>query len=59
MQVEGFAGMAALTRGDFTPEDPRSIVTTTPTTLAAWAHSHLRPALLGTLPLGAGSEGQA
>jgi uncharacterized protein YbjT (DUF2867 family) len=46
IQVEGFAGMAALTRGDFTPEDPRSIVTTTPTTLAAWAHVSLRPALL-------------
>lgn len=47
MQVEAFAGMAALTRGDFTPEDRRSIVTTTPTTLAAWAHAYLRPALLG------------
>ena len=46
-QVEGFAGMASLTRGGFAPEDRRSIVTTTPTTLAAWAHAYLRPALLG------------
>jgi uncharacterized protein YbjT (DUF2867 family) len=47
VQVEGFAGMASLTRGGFTPEDRRSIVTTTPTALAAWAHACLRPALLG------------
>src|SRR6185437_1184713 len=46
-QVEGMAGMAAVTCGDFTAEDPRSIVTTTPTTLAAWAHAYLRPALAG------------
>jgi uncharacterized protein YbjT (DUF2867 family) len=44
-QVEGMAGMAAVTCADFTAEDPRSIVTTTPTTLAAWAHAYLRPAL--------------
>jgi uncharacterized protein YbjT (DUF2867 family) len=58
MQVEGIAGMSAVTCDDFTPEDPRSIVTTTPTTLAAWAHAHLRPALLGTHPLGSGPESQ-
>lgn len=45
-QVEAMAGMATLTRGDFTPEDPRSVVTTTPTTLGAWTYAHLRPALL-------------
>jgi uncharacterized protein YbjT (DUF2867 family) len=45
-QVEGIAGMAAVTRADFEAEDKRSLVTTTPTTLAAWAHSQLRPALL-------------
>jgi uncharacterized protein YbjT (DUF2867 family) len=47
-QVEAIAGMSAVTREDFAAEDTRSIVTTTPTTLAAWAHAHLRPALLGT-----------
>jgi uncharacterized protein YbjT (DUF2867 family) len=44
-QVEGLAGMSAVMRDDFMAEDRRSIVTTTPTTLAAWAHAHLRPAL--------------
>jgi uncharacterized protein YbjT (DUF2867 family) len=44
-QVDGMAGMAAVTCANFTAEDPRSIVTTTPTTLAAWAHAYLRPAL--------------
>jgi hypothetical protein len=38
-------GMSAVMRPDFVPEDNRSIVTTTPTTLAAWAHAHLRPLL--------------
>ena len=47
-QVEAIAGMSAVTRENFAAEDKRSIVTTTPTTLAAWAHAHLRPALLGT-----------
>ena len=46
-QVEAIAGMSAVTREDFVAEDERSILTTTPTTLAAWAHAHLRPALLG------------
>jgi uncharacterized protein YbjT (DUF2867 family) len=44
-QVEGIAGMSAVSRDDFTAEDQRSIVTTTPTTLAAWAYAYLRPAL--------------
>jgi hypothetical protein len=40
--------MTAVTRAEFVPEDKRSFVTTTPTTLAAWAISYLRPALLRT-----------
>jgi uncharacterized protein YbjT (DUF2867 family) len=44
-QVEGMVGMSAVMRSEFVPEDKRSIVTTTPTTLAAWAHAHLRPLL--------------
>ena len=47
-QVEGMAGMSAVLRDDFIAEDERSILTTTPTTLAAWAHAHLRPALAMT-----------
>ena len=47
-QVDGISGMAAVTRADFVPEDKRSFMTTTPTTLAAWAQSYLRPALLST-----------
>lgn len=49
-QVEGMAGMAAVTCADFTAEDPRSIVTTTPTTLGAWAHANLRPGLADGVP---------
>jgi hypothetical protein len=44
-QVEGIAGMSAVTREEFVAEDKRSILTTTPTTLGAWAFDHLRPAL--------------
>ena len=44
-QVEGMVGMSAVMRPDFVPEDQRSIVTTTPATLAAWAHARLRPLL--------------
>ncbi|MFD0905242.1 NmrA family NAD(P)-binding protein [Actinomadura sediminis] len=40
--VEGIVGMAAGTR-DLVPEQPRDVITTTPTTLAAWAYSTLRP----------------
>jgi hypothetical protein len=32
-------------RENFVPEDKRSILTTTPTALGAWAHAHLRPLL--------------
>jgi hypothetical protein len=38
-------GMSAVMRPDFVPEDERSFMTTTPTTLAAWAHAYLRPLL--------------
>ncbi|RKT82555.1 Uncharacterized conserved protein YbjT, contains NAD(P)-binding and DUF2867 domains [Saccharopolyspora antimicrobica] len=44
-QVEGIVGMSVGQRENFVPEDERSLITTTPTTLAAWAHAHLRPAL--------------
>ncbi|GHD20661.1 NmrA family NAD(P)-binding protein [Nocardiopsis kunsanensis] len=44
-QIEGVVGMAAGLREGFTPEQERGALTTTPTTLAAWAHAHLRPAL--------------
>ena len=39
--VEGIIGMGTA----FTPEQPRSVLTTTPGTLAGWAITHLRPAL--------------
>ncbi|GAA2606080.1 NAD(P)H-binding protein [Actinomadura fulvescens] len=45
--VEGIVGMSAGTR-DLVPEQPRDVVTTTPTTLASWAYTHLRPALKTT-----------
>jgi hypothetical protein len=40
-QIEGIAGMSAVNCEDFAAEDERSILTTTPTTLAAWAHASL------------------
>jgi uncharacterized protein YbjT (DUF2867 family) len=40
-QVEAILGMSTGLREDFEPEDPRTVLTTTPTTLAAWAHAHL------------------
>jgi hypothetical protein len=43
-QVEGVLGMSRGQRG-FTPENPRELITTTPTPLDAWAHAVLRPAL--------------
>jgi uncharacterized protein YbjT (DUF2867 family) len=39
--VEGIVGMTAGLREGFTPEQPRSFLSTTPTTLAAWAAEHL------------------
>jgi uncharacterized protein YbjT (DUF2867 family) len=44
--VEGIVGMAAGTRG-LVPEQPRDVLTTTPTTLAGWAYAQLRPLLAG------------
>jgi uncharacterized protein YbjT (DUF2867 family) len=44
-QVEAILGMARGFDGDFEPQDPRSVATTTPTTLGAWAYQHLRPVL--------------
>ncbi len=41
--IEGIVGMTAGLRDGFTPEQRRSFVSTTPTTLAAWAADNLRP----------------
>ncbi|MFI0410309.1 NAD(P)H-binding protein [Actinomadura sp. 3N508] len=43
--VDGIVGMSAGTR-DLAPEQPRDVITTTPTPLAAWAYANLRPAVL-------------
>jgi uncharacterized protein YbjT (DUF2867 family) len=43
--VEGIVGMSVGKREGFTPEQSRSVRTTTPGTLAAWAITHLRPVL--------------
>jgi uncharacterized protein YbjT (DUF2867 family) len=43
--VEGILGMGVGTRDGFTPEQPRSALTTTPSSLAGWAITHLRPVL--------------
>jgi uncharacterized protein YbjT (DUF2867 family) len=43
--VEGIVGMSVGRRERFIPEQPRSVLTTTPSSLAGWAISHLRPAL--------------
>lgn len=42
-QVDAIAGMSAGLGEGFVAEDPRDATTTTPGTLAAWAHAHLRP----------------
>jgi uncharacterized protein YbjT (DUF2867 family) len=39
--IEGVVGMTAGLREGFTPEQPRSYISTTPTTLASWAAEHL------------------
>jgi hypothetical protein len=41
-QVEAILGMSTGLRDDFVPGQPRDVVSTTPTTLAAWAAQHLR-----------------
>ncbi|MFW6691080.1 NAD(P)H-binding protein [Streptomyces sp. MAR4 CNX-425] len=56
--VESVVGMAAGTR-DLVPEQPRDVVTTTPTTLAAWAYAHLRPLVDEAVRDGAGSGAAA
>jgi uncharacterized protein YbjT (DUF2867 family) len=43
--IEGVVGMTAGVRDGFTPDQPRSALTTTPTTLGAWAYDNLRPVL--------------
>lgn len=43
--VDGIMGMSTGLRDDFTPEQPRTAQTTTPTTLAAWCREELLPAL--------------
>jgi uncharacterized protein YbjT (DUF2867 family) len=40
-QVDAILGMSTGLRDDFVPENERTILTTTPTTLASWAHEHL------------------
>ncbi|WP_328307556.1 NAD(P)H-binding protein [Streptomyces sp. NBC_00442] len=40
--VEAVLGMSTGLREDFVPEQPRTVRTTTPTTLASWVHDHLR-----------------
>ncbi|MEU9098582.1 NAD(P)H-binding protein [Streptomyces sp. NPDC048361] len=40
--VEAVLGMSTGLREDFVPEQPRTVRTTTPTTLASWAYDHLR-----------------
>lgn len=47
-QVEAIVGMSAGLTKDFAPEDERSVLTTTPTSLASWAHTVLRPLLTRT-----------
>jgi hypothetical protein len=44
-QLEAVVGMSTGLRDDFSPEQPRNVHTTTPTTLAAWAYDVLRPQL--------------
>ncbi len=43
--VEGISGMSVGKRHGFTPEQPRSVLTTTPSSLAGRAITHLRPVL--------------
>lgn len=43
--VEAVMGMSTGLRDGFTPEQPRSVESTTPTSLAAWCQDELRPLL--------------
>jgi len=42
-QIEAILGMSRGLTESFRPENPRSMATTTPTSLAAWAYENLRP----------------
>ena len=42
-QIDSLIGMSTGFLGDFTPEQPRSVHSTTPTTLAEWAYAELKP----------------
>ena len=44
-QVEAIVDMSIGVRENFKPEDPRTVLTTTPTGLAGWAREHLLPLL--------------
>jgi uncharacterized protein YbjT (DUF2867 family) len=46
-QVEAIAGMSIGIRDGFVAEQPRTVATTTPTPLRAWAYDVLRPLLSG------------
>lgn len=45
LQVEAMTGMSTGLRDGFVPEQPRTVRTTTPTTLGAWAYDVLLPQL--------------
>ncbi|WP_413798001.1 NAD(P)H-binding protein [Streptomyces iranensis] len=48
--VEAVLGMSTGLREDFVPEQPRTLRTTTPTPLAAWAHDQLRHRIADDVP---------
>lgn len=43
--ADAVLGMSTGLRDDFTPEQPRTLTSTTPTTLVSWIHDELLPAL--------------
>jgi uncharacterized protein YbjT (DUF2867 family) len=45
LAADAYVKMYAALRAGFTRENPRTFVTTTPTTLGAWAYTNLRPLL--------------
>ena len=44
-QVEAIVDMSVGERENFKPEDPRTVLSTTPTGLTGWAREHLLPLL--------------